>query len=198
MKKLALICALSGILLLGCADHEKEEALQKALSQAEADRQSYQTLLNERDKYVEGVMKEINEIYADLEATRAKEGKLKAQPAGVEGKTTATDLDTRKQLLSNIASLGDALKENRKRIADLRARLKSSQGEIARSKCGLRGGGGRSPRETCYSAPRMLEGVTCVSHRGRADSWIGSMAYILPSKSSITSINNTNPMPPLG
>jgi len=131
MKKLALIFALSGILVLGCADREKEAALQKQLSQAEADRQSYQTLLNERDKYVEGVMKEINQIYADLEATRAKEGKLKAQPSGVEGKTTATDLDTRKQLLANIASLGDALKENRKRIADLRARLKSSQGEIA-------------------------------------------------------------------
>lgn len=131
MKRLVLISMLAGVVLIGCADREKEAALQKQLSQAEADRQSYQTLLNERDKYVEGVMKEINQIYADLEATRAKEGKLKAQPSGTEGKTTATDLDTRKQLLSNIASLGETLKENRKRIADLRVRLKSSQGEIA-------------------------------------------------------------------
>jgi len=131
MKTLALVVALSGILLIGCADREKEAALQKQVSQAEADRQSVQTLLNERDRYVDGVMKEINEIYANLEAARAKEGKLKAQPSGVEGKTSATDLDTRKQLLSNIASIGDALKENRKRLADLRARLKTSQGEIA-------------------------------------------------------------------
>ncbi|MCC6396418.1 MAG: hypothetical protein IT282_05325, partial [Bacteroidetes bacterium] len=116
---------------LGCSNKEKEEALQAQLSQAEADRQSYQTLLSERDKYVEGVIKEINDIYADLESTRVKEGKLKAQPSGSEGKTTAEDLDTRKQLLANIASIGDALKENRKRISDLRVRLKKSQGEIA-------------------------------------------------------------------
>jgi len=131
MKKVALTCLLIGTLFLGCSNKEKEEALQAQLSQAEADRQSYQTLLSERDKYVEGVIKEINDIYADLESTRVKEGKLKAQPSGSEGKTTAEDLDTRKQLLANIASIGDALKENRKRISDLRVRLKKSQGEIA-------------------------------------------------------------------
>ncbi len=131
MNKVVLACVLAGTVLIGCADREKEEALQKQLTQAETDRQSYQTLLNERDKYVEGVMKEINDIYSDLESTRIKEGRLKAQPAGAEGKTTAVDLDTRKQLLANIASIGDALKESRKRVNDLRARLKTSQGEIA-------------------------------------------------------------------
>ena len=118
-------------LAAGCADHEKENALQSQLSQAETDRQSYKSLLSERDAYIEDVMKEINSIYAGIEAARAKEGRLLAQKAATEGATSGAALDTRKQLLNNITSIGDELKENRKRINGLIARLKASQSEIA-------------------------------------------------------------------
>jgi len=57
--------------------------------------------------------------------------------------------------------------------------------------------GGGGPRETDDSLPKWLKGVSCVSHRRKADFW-SSTAYILPSKSNITIINNTNPIPPLG
>lgn len=131
MRHLSFALFLSVFLLAGCADHEKENALQSQLSQAETDRQSYKSLLNERDAYIEDVMKEINGIYAGIESARAKEGKLLSQKAATESTAAGTSLDTRKQLLSNIASIGEALKENRKRINGLVARLKASQTEIA-------------------------------------------------------------------
>ena len=131
MRHLSFALFLALLLLAGCADHEKENALQSQLSQAETDRQSYKSLLNERDAYIEDVMKEINGIYAGIEAARAKEGKLLSQKAATESTAAGTTLDTRKQLLTNIASISEALKENRKRINGLVARLKASQTEIA-------------------------------------------------------------------
>lgn len=131
MRNLSIVLIFAALFLAGCADREKENALQQQLSQAETDRQSYKALLSERDAYIEGVMKEINDIYAGLEAARVKEGKLLSRKADAEGAASGAALDTRKQLLSNIASIGDALKENRKRINGLMARLKDSQREIA-------------------------------------------------------------------
>ncbi len=139
MKTLSLIPLFAALLLLGCADREKEEALQKQLGQAENDRQSYQSLLAERDSYLEGVMKEINDIYSELEAARAKEGKLLSPTGQTEGAASASNLDTRKQLLTNIAAIQDALKENRKKILDLQTRLKSTQARLTSSQGELAG-----------------------------------------------------------
>ena len=129
MRAVIAIVALCSVLVIGCSDKEKEAALQQQLSQATSDRESVQKLLSERDLYLEGVMKEINSIYTDLETARTKEGTLTQRAQGVEAKQPS--LDSRKQLLDNIQDIGTALKDNRKRIGDLRARVKSLGMKIA-------------------------------------------------------------------
>jgi predicted nucleic acid-binding Zn-ribbon protein len=130
MRTFLVVVALSA-LLIGCADREKEEALQKELSQAQSDRESVQKLLSERDVYLEGVMKEINDIYTDLEKARIKEGKLAQKTQGAEGAKQTANLDSRKQLLDNIQDIGTALKDNRRRIGDLQSKVRSLDHQIA-------------------------------------------------------------------
>jgi peptidoglycan hydrolase CwlO-like protein len=131
MKTLFGVAIVVALAMVGCADKQKEQALQEQISKLEQERTSAQNLLSARDAYLEGVMKEINTIYADLERARVKEGTLIRKSATAEGATKGENLDTRKQLLDNITDIGTALKENRKRIANLQARLKENQGEIA-------------------------------------------------------------------
>lgn len=129
MRAVIIAVALCSVLVIGCSDKEKEAALQQQLSQATTDRESVQKLLSERDLYLEGVMKEINSIYTDLEKARTKEGTLTKRTQGVEAQQV--NLDSRKQLLDNIQDIGSALKDNRKRIGDLRAKVHSLGMKIA-------------------------------------------------------------------
>jgi septal ring factor EnvC (AmiA/AmiB activator) len=129
MRATLVAIALCSVLVIGCSDKEKEQALQQQLAQAQADKESVQKLLTERDTYLEGVMKEINDIYTDLEKARTKEGTLTQRTQSVEAKQAS--LDSRKQLLDNIQDIGLTLKDNRKRIGDLRARVKSLNVKIA-------------------------------------------------------------------
>jgi predicted nucleic acid-binding Zn-ribbon protein len=129
MRTVMMIVALGLVLLAGCSNKEKEDALQSQLAQAQTDKDATQKLLSERDVYLEGVMKEINDIYVDLEKARVKEGTLSRKAQGVESKQVA--LDSRKQLLDNIQDIGIALKDNRKRIGDLQSRVRSLKVHIA-------------------------------------------------------------------
>ena len=129
MKTTIAIVALCSLLVVGCSDKAKEEALQQQLSQVQSDRESVQKLLTERDAYLEGVMKEINDIYTDLEKSRVKEGTLTRRAQGVEAKQV--NLDSRKQLLDNIQDVGAALKDSRTRISNLQARVRSLGVKIA-------------------------------------------------------------------
>jgi hypothetical protein len=131
VKQILAVIALCSLFLSGCRDAEKEEALQKQLTQTETDRSSYQQLLAERDKYLEDVMKEINLVYADLEKERIKEGQLVRRAQGAEGATQVSNLDTRQKLLESIKDVSLALKDNRKRIGDLQTSLKNYRGEVA-------------------------------------------------------------------
>jgi predicted nucleic acid-binding Zn-ribbon protein len=129
MKAVTTIVVLCLVLVAGCSNKEREEALQNQLAQVQNDRDATQKLLNERDLYMEGVMKEINDIYADLEKARVKEGTLSRKAQGAESKQVA--LDSRKQLLDNIQDIGNALKDNRRRISDLQARVRTLGVRIA-------------------------------------------------------------------
>ena len=122
---------LAGLLLVGCSDREKEQALEQQLAQSNTDRASMQQLLAERDSYLNEVISEVNDIYADLETSRTKEGRLAQRTGGVEGKTANVTLDTRKQLLQNISEIDSTLKNNRKRISDLQTRVKAFAVDIA-------------------------------------------------------------------
>jgi predicted nucleic acid-binding Zn-ribbon protein len=131
MKTVLSAVVFCALLLGGCADKEKEEALQKQIVQVQSDKESVQKLLAERDLYLEGVMKEINDIYTDLEKARAKEGTLTRRAQGAEATKQTASLDSRKQLLDNIADIGLALKDNRKRIGDLQSKVRALGHQIA-------------------------------------------------------------------
>ncbi len=129
MKARPLLIALCGTLILGCND--KEEQLQKQVAQLQGEQTSLQQSISERDQNLEEVMRAVNDVYADLEKARVKEGKLTERAGGKETGGQISNTVTRQQLLNNISEIGTTLKENRKRIADLQSRVKSFRGKVA-------------------------------------------------------------------
>jgi hypothetical protein len=127
----AFSTVLCGLLVFGCSNREKEQALQTQIAQVERDRSSVQQVLSERDQYLEEVVQAVNQIYADLEKARVKEGQIVKRAEGSDSPMAAKTLDTRQNLLRNISEIGTSLKENRKKIGELQARIKSYHGEIA-------------------------------------------------------------------
>lgn len=129
MKTLLALVALVTVLVIGCSN--KEEELQQQLTKAKGEQATLQQNIAERDKSIEEVMKAINEVYADLEKARSKEGKLMERASNSEVPTQITNATTRQVLLGNITEIGTALKENRKKIAALQAKVKSLGGQLA-------------------------------------------------------------------
>jgi septal ring factor EnvC (AmiA/AmiB activator) len=130
MKSSIAVAVLFSILVIGC-DQGKQEEMQQQISQLQSERMTLHENLTERDKYFEEVVKALNEVYADIEKTRAKEAKLVKGTGGSEVPLQITNAETRQNLLKNISEIGTVLKANRKRVSDLQARMKSFQGEIA-------------------------------------------------------------------
>jgi predicted nucleic acid-binding Zn-ribbon protein len=129
MKTLLALVALVTVLVIGC--NNKEEELQQQLTKAKGEQATLQQNIAERDKSIEEVMKAINEVYADLEKARSKEGKLVERANNSEIPTQITNATTRQVLLGNITEIGSALKENRKKIAALQTKVKSLGGQLA-------------------------------------------------------------------
>jgi hypothetical protein len=125
------VLALCAVLIAGCTDRKKEETLQSQLAQTEKDRAAAQQLLNERDSYLEEVVKEVNAVYADLEQARRNENRLLNRAGGPEKAVSSASVDTRQKLLQDINEIGSALKESRKRIASLETRARESRRNIA-------------------------------------------------------------------
>jgi len=121
--------ALCAVLVVGC-NNDRDE-LQKRLTDAQNARTSLQQDITDRDAYFEQVMKSVNEVYADLEKARIKEGELKKQGTGVEGPPQYTNAQSRDRLIQNINEIGSSLQENRKKIAALQVRMKQFKGQIA-------------------------------------------------------------------
>jgi DNA repair exonuclease SbcCD ATPase subunit len=129
MKTRLALVALVTVLVIGCSN--KEEELQQQLSKAKSEQATLQQSITERDKSIEEVMKAINEVYADLEKARSKEGKLAERVGGSEVPPQITNAATKQVLLQNITEIGSALKENRKKISSLQAKVKSLGGQLA-------------------------------------------------------------------
>ena len=121
--------ALCAVLVVGC-NNDRDE-LQKRLTDAQNARTSLQQDITDRDAYFEQVMKSVNEVYADLEKARIKEGELKKQGTGVEGPPQYTNAQSRDRLIQNINEIGSSLQENRKKIAALQVRMKQFKGQVA-------------------------------------------------------------------
>ncbi len=128
MKTRIFLATLCVALLVGCSN--KEEELQQQISQMQSDQGTLQQNLAERDKYIEEVMRSVNEVYADLEAARSKEAKLVERAGGTEGPIQFANASTREAMMHNINEIGTTLKENRKKIADLQKSIRSFNGKI--------------------------------------------------------------------
>jgi predicted nucleic acid-binding Zn-ribbon protein len=129
MKTRLALVVLVTVLVLGCS--QREEDLQQQLAKAKSEQATLQQSITERDKSIEEVMKAINEVYADLEKARSKEGKLVERSGGGEVPSQITNAATRQALIQNINEIGSTLKENRKKISALQAKVKSLGGQVA-------------------------------------------------------------------
>lgn len=130
MKTRLVIIAFVTVAVMGCSNKQKEEELQKQLSEAHNQHTTLQQNVEERDKYMEDIMRSVNDVYADLEQSRAKEAKV-AKRTTSEAPMQFSNAETRNRLLQNINEIGLGLKENRKKVADLQVRIKSYRGEIS-------------------------------------------------------------------
>lgn len=124
MKSSAMLGILCALLLFGCSNKEREEQLQSELTQVSNVRDSLQQSLNQRDQYLDEVMKTVTDVYGDLEKTRVKEHKL--MPKGSQEHPQVMTANTRQQLLTSVNEIGSALKDNQKKISDLQVRLKKA------------------------------------------------------------------------
>lgn len=129
MKSQLAVATMCLLLVIGC--NNKEPELQKQISQLESERTTLQQNMAEREKFVGEVVQAVNDVYKDVEAARVKESKLVQKTTGSEGTMNVANLDTRKQLLDNISSIGLTLKENQKKIANLQVKAKKLGAEIA-------------------------------------------------------------------
>ena len=129
MKTRLAAIALCTLLVFGC--NNKQEELQKQLTDAQNARTSLQQDISDRDAYFEEVMKSVNDVYASLEKARIKEGQIKKNAPGPEGPPQYTNAQSREKLIANINEIGSSLQDNRKKIAALESRMRQFKGQIA-------------------------------------------------------------------
>ncbi len=125
-----LLVALLGALLFGC-DHSKEEKLQQQVLQLQSDNEVSQQALSARESELREVIRSINEVYADLELTRVREGQLSKRAGGAEAPVELSEATSQEQLLNSIGEIGATLKANRVKIGELESRVKSFRGKLA-------------------------------------------------------------------
>jgi outer membrane murein-binding lipoprotein Lpp len=132
MRTTIFAAAICGTLFIaGCADKEKEAQLQTQLEKNQTDRTSLQLALDDRNQFVEEILKSVNEIYVDLEKARSKEGKLIPAGSAAEETPWVSSPDARVRVLKNIEEIGTALSDSRKKIGDLQSRIRKYRGEVA-------------------------------------------------------------------
>lgn len=119
-----VLLTLGALLLAGCEDKQRTEQLIQQTARLQDRADSLSRDITERDQYFDEVMKTVSQIYGSLEGAREREEELLKHAGTAEG-TPVTNAEVRKNLITQIQSIGDNLKENRKRISDLQARNKS-------------------------------------------------------------------------
>jgi DNA repair exonuclease SbcCD ATPase subunit len=132
MRTALFAIAVCGTLFFaGCVDKEKEAQLQTQMEKNQAERTSLQLALDDRNQFVEEILKSVNEIYVDLEKARSKEGKLIPAGSGAVEAPWVSSPDARVRVLKNIEEIGTALSDGRKKIGDLQSRVRQYRGEVA-------------------------------------------------------------------
>jgi peptidoglycan hydrolase CwlO-like protein len=129
MKK-TMLAILSATLLVGCGNADKEQELQRQLGDSQNEQGTLRQSVAERDKYLEEVIRSVNEVYVDLEQARAKESKLAMRVDTTEAPIQFSNAEVRQNFLKKIDGIGTSLRSSRKRINDLQARARALGGEI--------------------------------------------------------------------
>lgn len=128
--RLLVIVAGLALIISGC-DKTKEHELQAQLDKNQTDRMALQEALNDREQFVDQILKSVNDIYADLEKAKSKEKRLAPERKGSEELPWVNSRETRDGFLKTINEIGSELKDSRKKIADLQARVRAYRGEVA-------------------------------------------------------------------
>ncbi len=130
MRKSVLFAVIAFALMIGGCDKTKEHELQAQLDKNQSDRMALQDALKDREQFVDQILKQVNDIYADLEAANAKEKKIAPPERGSAEIPWVSSQETRQGFLKTIDEIGNTLKDNRKKISDLQARVRSYRGEV--------------------------------------------------------------------
>ena len=115
MKKLAIICAISALVLGACNSKEKEEEARQREALAAATTQQLQEAVSDRDQ----LLSLVTEISGGMEQIKQLENILTVN-AGQE--TTSQ----REQIRQDIAAIQKTLQERRERLAELEKKLSNS------------------------------------------------------------------------
>lgn len=102
------------LIFAGCGDRDELERRNKELAHE----------LQLKDKFIEEVTSNINDIHEALEAAWAMEKKIVQQTTTAEGGKALTSVELHQSILGRIAEMSSALSENRKKITSLEKRLK--------------------------------------------------------------------------
>jgi uncharacterized protein YlxW (UPF0749 family) len=131
MKKgfvVTLVLAVS--ILAGCSKNKTPELMQQVASlRNQSD--SLQQEIVARDKYIDDVMRSVNNVYQDLERAKSKEATLVKKALNVEGQPAFTSAQVRQSVLKEISSISLALRANHRELAMLQHKIKNSDVKYA-------------------------------------------------------------------
>lgn len=114
MRTIIGVLFVFSLVLAGCGNQDELERRNKELAQE----------LQSKDKFIEEVTSNINEIHGALEAAWAMEKKIVRQTTTAEGSKALTSAELKQSILSRISDMSSALSDNRKKITSLEKRLK--------------------------------------------------------------------------
>jgi len=123
MKRGLVVAALPILIMVSGCDDSKNEELQKDLNDMTKETALLHQDIDSRDKYIDQIMKSVNQIYVDLERAKSKEAKLVKSSREVEGKPKLTQEQVRKAILDELYAVGSNLRANSRKVKDLQHKL---------------------------------------------------------------------------
>ena len=128
MKKTALVVQLALVILIlaGCEDANKKKQMEKDYTDMVTETALLRKDIDARDKFIDQIMKSVNEIYVSLERTRTKTAKVLAHANVGEGEPKISPEDIRKLVLKELYVVSTQLRANSKRISSLQDKLNTS------------------------------------------------------------------------
>jgi outer membrane murein-binding lipoprotein Lpp len=115
-------------LLAGCTDKEKITRLQEQASQLQAENQMLNKQSELKDHFIEEYTRTLNEVYDNLDNIRKRERLLTKYSQDMERDKKVTLKD---EMLTNIRSIDNYIKDSKKRLNQLKEKLYSSQLQTA-------------------------------------------------------------------